>query len=170
VPVRIKRREAAKLCTVGRWIRREECTLSEDVPGPPDDVRGFYVDLDNIKLVHPLVVSVRTVDRRDTPDGYVQIYRVVDRIPVGPVHLRTNYVARLYVPVTGDVLTEARQFPRVRLSGTVSFEPIAAGTRVVERIRIEAPRPLASITVGRAVEAHTEMLAGIRRRFERAPA
>jgi hypothetical protein len=170
VPSRIKRRDAAKLSTVSRWIRREECTISEEVPGLPDDVRGFYVDLDNIKLVHPLVVSVRTVDRRETPDGYVQIYRVVDRIPVGPVRLRTNYVARLYVPVTGDVLTEARQFPGVRLSGTVSFEPITAGTRVVERIRIEAPRPLASMTVDKAVEAHTEMLAGIRRRFERATA
>jgi len=52
----------------------------------------------------------------------------------------------------------------------VSFEPIATGTRVVERIRIEAPRPLAAMTVGTAVEAHAEMLAGIRQRFERAPA
>ncbi|HEX3283313.1 MAG TPA: SRPBCC family protein [Mycobacterium sp.] len=155
---------------MSRWIRREECTLSEDVPGPPDYVRGFYVDLHNIKLVHPLVVSVRTVDRSETADGYVQTYRVVDRIPFGPLHLRTNYVAKLYVPIAGDVLTEARQFPRVRLSGTVSFEPIATGTRVVERIRIEAPRPLAPMTVGKAVEAHAEMLAGIRQRFERAPA
>jgi len=151
-------------------MRCEERTLSEDVPGPPEDVRGFYVDLDNVKLVHPLVVSVRSVNRRETPDGYVQICRVVDRIPVGPLRLRTNYVARLYVPVGGDVLTEARQFPRVRLRGTVSFEAIAAGTRVVERIQIEAPRPLASMTVGKAVEAHTEMLAGIRRRFEGASA
>jgi polyketide cyclase/dehydrase/lipid transport protein len=155
---------------VSRWIRREERTLSEDVPGPPDDVRGFYVDMDNIKLVHPLVVSVRTVNRSETADGYVQTYRVVDRIPFGPLHLHTNYVAKLYVPIAGDVLTEARQFPRVRLSGTVSFEPIATGTRVVERIRIEAPRPLAAMTVGKAVEAHAEMLAGIRQRFERAPA
>ena len=155
---------------MSRWIRREECTLSEDVPGPPDDVRGFYVDLHNIKLVHPLLVSVRTVDRSETADGYVQTYRVVDSIPFGPLHLRTNYVAKLYVPIAGDVLTEARQFPRVRLSGTVSFEPIATGTRVVERIRIEAPRPLAPMTVGKAVEAHAEMLAGIRQRFERAPA
>jgi hypothetical protein len=166
----IKRRNAAKLCTVSHWIRREERTLREEVPAAPADVRGFYVDLDNIKLVHPLVVAVRTVDRSETADGYVHTYRVVDRIPVGPLHLRTNYVARLYVPVAGDVFTEARQFPSVRLSGAVSFEPIAAGTRVVERIRIEAPRLLASMTVGKAVEAHTEMLAGIRRRFEGATA
>ena len=137
-----------------------------DVPGSPDDVRAFYADLDNIKLVHPLVMSVRTVDRRETSNGYVQTYRVGDRIPLGPLRLRTSYVARLYVPLTGDVLSEARQFPRVRLRGTVAFEPTETGTRVVETIQIEAPWPLASMTTRKAVEAHTEMLAGIRRRFE----
>jgi hypothetical protein len=154
------------LSTVGRWITRVERTLSEDVPGPPGDVRAFYADLDNIKLVHPLVESVRTVDRSETADGYEQTYRVVDRIPLGPLHLRTSYVARLDVPVTGDVRSEARQFPRVRLRGTVAFEPTATGTRVVERVQIEAPWPLASVTIRKAVEAHTEMLAGIRRHFE----
>ncbi len=154
------------MSSVSRWITRVERTLTEDVPGPPDDVRGFYTDLDNIKLVHPLVVSVRTVGRNETVDGYVQTYRVGDRIPMGPLHLRTSYVARLYVPVTGDVLSEARQFPRVRLRSTVAFQPIETGTRVIERMRIEAPRPLASVTTRKAVEAHTAMLAGIRRRFE----
>jgi hypothetical protein len=155
-----------RLSTVSRWITSVERTLSENVPGPPDDVRAFYTDLDNIKLVHPLVVSVRTVDRSETDDGYVQTYRVGDRIPMGPLRLRTSYVARLYVPVTGDILSEARQFPRVRLRSSVAFEPTGTGTRVVERIRIEAPRPLASVTIRKGVEAHTEMLAGIRRRFE----
>ena len=153
---------------MSRWITRVERTLCEDIAGPPGDVRAFYTDLDNIKLVHPLVVSVRTVDRSETADGYVHTYRVADRIPLGPLRLHTSYVARLYVPVTGDVLTEARQFPRVRLRGTVAFQPAGSGTRVVERIRIEAPWPLASVTARKAVEAHTEMLAGIRRRFSSA--
>ena len=61
-------------------------------------------------------MSVRTVCRSETAVGYVQTYRVGDRIPVGPVTLRTSYIARLSVPVAGDVLTEARQFPRVRLT------------------------------------------------------
>lgn len=146
-------------------MTRTEATLSEDVEAPPDKVRAFYTDLDSIKLVHPLVVSVRTIDRRETRDGYLQTYRVGDRIPLGPLRLRTSYVARLHVPTTGDVMSEARQFPRVRLSGTVAFEPNQTGTRITERIRIEAPWPLASVTTRKAVEAHTEMLAGIRRRF-----
>ncbi|MFZ1178986.1 MAG: SRPBCC family protein [Mycobacterium sp.] len=150
------------------WIAHTEKTLSEDVPAPPDEVRDFYVDLNNIKLVHPLIVSVQTMSRTPTPDGYRQSYRVKDRIPLGPWTIKITYQARLHVPREGDVLTEADQSPGVRLRGTVSFEPIDAGTRVTERIRIAAPRPLAAMTTREGVNAHIEMLAGIRRHFESA--
>lgn len=148
------------------WVARAERTVSEEIPAPPHEVRDFYIDLDNIKRVHPLVVAVRATDRRDTADGYSQSYRVQDRIPLGPLHLRINYLARLHVPNEGDVTAEARQFPKVRLCTTVSFEPIDAGTRVTEHMRIDAPRPLAAMTAREAVKAHTAMLAGMRRCFE----
>lgn len=147
------------------WITRAERQLTEEIPAAPDRVRDFYVDLDNIKAVHPLVVSVRTLARTDTADGYQQTYRVVDRIPLGRFRLRTSYWARLQVPAHGAVLTEARQFPGVHLTGTVSFEPIDSGTRVVERIQIAAPRPLAALTTREAVNAHAAMWSGIRRHF-----
>jgi hypothetical protein len=150
------------------WIVQAEKTLSEDVPAPADEVRDFYVDLDNIRLVHPLIVSVQAMSRTQTPDGYQQSYRVVDRIPLGPFTIKITYQARLHVPRDGDVLTEADQSPGVRLRGRVSFEPIDGGTRVTERIRIAAPRPLAPITTREGVKAHIEMLAGIRRHFESA--
>ena len=148
------------------WVARAERTVSEEIPAPPNEVRDFYVDLDNIKRVHPLVVAVRTTDRRKTADGYVHGYRVQDRIPLGPLHLRISYVARLHVPNTGDVTAEARQFPRVRLLTTVTFEPIDSGTRIIEHMRIDAPRALAAMTIREAVKAHTAMLAGMRRCFE----
>jgi hypothetical protein len=151
---------------VSWWLARAERTVSEEIPAPPDEVRDFYVDLDNIKQVHPLVVAVRATDRRETPDGYVQSYRVQDRIPLGPLRLPISYVARLHVPNTGDVTAEARQFPRVRLDTTVTFEPVDAGTRITEHMRIGAPRALAAMTVREAVKAHTAMLAGIRHHFE----
>jgi hypothetical protein len=147
-------------------MARAERTVTEEIPAPPDEVRDFYVNLDNIKQVHPLVVALRTTDRRQTADGYVQTYRVQDRIPMGPLRLRISYAARLHVPHTGDVTAESRQFPRVRLHTTVTFEPIAAGTRVTEHMRIEAPRALAGMTTREAVNAHTAMLAGIRQIFE----
>ena len=147
-------------------MARAERTVSEQIAASPTEVRDFYVDLDNIKRVHPLVVAVHTTERSETADGYVQSYRVHDRIPMGPLHLRISYVARLHVPNTGDVTAEARQFPRVRLRTRVTFEPIAGGTRLTEHMRIDAPRALAAMTTREAVKAHTAMLAGIRRCFE----
>jgi hypothetical protein len=151
---------------VSWWVASAERTVSEEIPAPPDEVRDFYVDLDNIKQVHPLVVAVRATHRRHTADGYVQTYRVQDRIPLGPLRLRISYVARLHVPDTGAVMAEARQFPRVRLRTTVTFEPIDVGTRITEHMRIEAPRVLAAMTTREAVKAHTAMLAGMRGCFE----
>lgn len=147
------------------WIGSAEPTLAEDIPAPPNRVREFYIDLDNIRLVHPLVVSVRTIAHAATADGYVQTYRVTDRIPLGRFMLRITYTARLHVPVHGDVVTQARQFPMVRLHGVVSFDEIDGGTRIVERMRIQAPLVLAAVTVREAVRAHTAMLANIRDHF-----
>jgi Polyketide cyclase / dehydrase and lipid transport len=149
-----------------RLTARAVHTLTEDVPAPPDVVRDFYTDLDNLTFVHPLVVSVRGMSRTETAGGYRQTYRVRDRIPLGRYTLPISYVARLDVPRAGDVIAEARQFPRVRLHSTMTFEPAEAGTRVTERMRIEAPRPLAAVTTREAVKAHIAMLAAIRRRFE----
>lgn len=148
------------------WIAHADRTISEDIPAPPDAVRDFYVDLDNIKDLHPLVVSVHVLSDDKTADGYQKTYRVRDRIPMGPLSMGITYWARVQVPTRGDVYTEARQFPRVRLNGTVSFEPTQLGTRLTERIKIAAPRPLAAMTQRQAVDAHVAMLAGIRGHFE----
>ena len=109
---------------------------------------------------------MQTLERRASADGYQQTYRVHDRIPLGPLSLPITYWASVEVPVHGDVITEARQFPRVRLNGVVSFEPIESGTRLTERLRIAAPRLVAAITEREAVDAHVAMLAGIRSHFE----
>ena len=148
------------------WIAHAERTISEEIPAPPDVVRDFYVDLDNIKEFHPLVVSVRVLSRSQTDAGYQQTYRVHDRIPLGPLTMPISYWAQVQVPTDGDVITEARQFPGVRLNGVVSFQPIQRGTRLTERLNIAAPRLLAAMTEREAVDAHAVMLAGIRHHFE----
>jgi hypothetical protein len=140
-------------------------SVTETVPAAPADVRAFYLDLDNIKAVHPLVVSVETTSRSETSQGYVQTYRVRDRIPFGPLTLPITYEATLTVPTVGDVLADSKQFPQVRLHTVVSFEPVDGGTMVTERMQITAPKPLAAVTVREAVNAHIVMLAGIRQHF-----
>ncbi len=77
-----------------------------------------------------------------------------------------TYWAQVHVPTDGDVITEARQFPQVRLNGVVSFRPTEVGTRLTERLTIAAPRLLAAVTEREAVNAHAVMLAGIRSHFE----
>ncbi|WP_428342894.1 SRPBCC family protein [Mycobacterium sp.] len=148
------------------WIAHAERTIGEEIPAAPDVVRDFYVDLNNIKEFHPLVVSVEVLSHSRTDEGYQQTYRVRDRIPLGPLTMPITYWAQVQVPTAGDVITEARQFPRVRLNGVVSFEPTQVGTRLTERLRIAAPRLLAAVTQREAVEAHAVMLAGIRGHFE----
>jgi hypothetical protein len=148
------------------WITHAERTISEEIPAAPNAVRDFYVDLDNIKEFHPLVVSVQVLLRSQTDDGYQQTYRVRDRIPLGPLSMPITYWAQVQVPADGDVITEARQFPRVRLDGVVSFQPTELGTRLTERLTIAAPRLLATMTQREAVDAHVAMLAGIRNYFE----
>ncbi len=48
----------------------------------------------------------------------------------------------------------------------MTFTQIEGATRIIERMRIRAPRMLAAVTVREAVTAHIAMLAGIRRWFE----
>ncbi len=151
------------------WISRSRFQLSEEVPGAPDAVRAFYTDLGNMTLVHPLVVAVDCLDDRQDARGHHRDYRVRDRIPLGPLNLAVAYRATVLIAPDGVVHTEARQFPSVRLNGTVTFVPAGPGTTVTESVDIEAPRPLASFTADRAEKAHAEMLAAIRRQFEKSP-
>ncbi|EID12561.1 hypothetical protein MXEN_12456 [Mycobacterium xenopi RIVM700367] len=150
-------------------IRKTEHTLSQQVPAVPDHVRDFYADLQNMKLVHPLIVAVHPAARHETTAGYTQSYRITDRISLGRLVIRTRYRARICVPTHGELITEARQFPGVRLHATVAFEQIDAGTRVVERLCITAPRPLAALTVRQALDAHIAMLSAICRHFQSQP-
>ena len=140
-------------------------TISEVIPAAPPVVRAFYIDLDNLRTLHPLIVAVQRTARTVGPDAYVADYRVRDRIPLGRITVPVSYTATLHVPAEGEVWTEARQFPRVRLRGRVSFDEVDGGTRLTERLSISAPAPLSAITVSHAVAAHTEMLARMRRHF-----
>ncbi|MBX8687325.1 SRPBCC family protein [Mycobacterium sp. 20091114027_K0903767] len=147
------------------WIGQARRSVSGEVPAPPEQVRAFYVDLDHISQVHPLVQWVRSTSRVELADGYRQDYQVRDRIPLGSFALPITYRARLIVPAVGAVTAQARQFPQVRLDSRVDFTATEIGTRITEDLTIAAPRPLLAITVGQAVAAHTTMLASIGKLF-----
>ncbi|BBX82892.1 hypothetical protein MAUB_07650 [Mycolicibacterium aubagnense] len=147
-------------------MSRSRFALSEEVPAVPDEVRTFYTDLANMKLVHPLVVAVDCLVDRQDAQGRHRDYRVRDRIPFGPLALAVTYRATVLIAPGGVVHTEARQFPKVRLRGTVAFAASGAGTTVTETVDIDAPRLLTAFTAAQAEKAHAAMLAAIRRHFE----
>lgn len=136
-------------------------TVSEHIPAPPDEVRAHYVDLTNLAAVHPLIESVTRLGHAD----FETTYRIKDRVPLGLLTVPITYTAIMRVPEEGPVMSEAIQFPGIRLRSTVVFEARDGGTDLVERLAITAPRGLLGLTVRRAVAAHEEMLAGIRRTF-----
>ena len=66
------------------WIAHAERTISEEIPAPPDEVRDFYVDLDNIKdFTSAGGVGEAAGTQLDAKDNQ-KTYRVRDRIPLGP--------------------------------------------------------------------------------------
>jgi len=91
---------------VSIWIVHAVRTISDDVPAPPDQVRDFYVDLDNIKDLHPLVVSVQLLEHHHTAGGYQKTYRVRDRI-------------HRSAPVPPGAAERHREFPADRLGHPV---------------------------------------------------
>jgi hypothetical protein len=128
------------------------------VPTDPATVRDFYTDVTNLKLVHPLILTVCQVD----PERW----RVQERMPFGGMPFRVWYSSRVRVEANGDVVGESRLFLGMRLHVVLSFESVDGGTQVVERLRTVALRPLAAYTHREVVKAHEEMLAAIRRHFE----
>jgi hypothetical protein len=143
--------------------------VSQQIPAEPAEVRAFYVDLSNLKALHPFLVSVEAGPRRSLADGYVQEFRIREDVPLGPVRLPIRFRARLTVPSSGPTISESFQFPRVRLRTVVSFEPAGMGqeaaTLLTEHIRFSAPWPLVGVTVRQGVAAHREMLVRLAAKF-----
>ncbi len=147
-----------------RLIGHADRTLSESVPADPDVVREYCVDLRHLPDVHP-DGPIRTVSRRATTDDDELVYRVQDGVPLGFVTLPLVYTVRLRVPIAGSVSAETHPVPLVRLDSVIAFEPIPAGTRLKEYLRISAPRPVLTLVAGRVFAAHAELLVAVRRHF-----
>ncbi|TFG92249.1 MAG: SRPBCC family protein, partial [Myxococcales bacterium] len=58
---------------------------------------------------------------------------MVDRIPLGPLRLRTSYVAALDPVSESEIHGYAWQFPAVRLVTVYALHEIEGGTQLVER-------------------------------------
>jgi len=125
---------------------------------PQARLHAFLCDLHNYVPLHPLIESIEEIPPMDALPG-ARRYRVVDRIPLGPFRLRTVYTAALESVTTDEVHGHAWQSPGIRLQTIYALESTESGTRLVERVSIEAPLILRRFVVRQARQSHKETLA-----------
>lgn len=134
-------------------------------------LRAFLCDLDNYVALHPLIESIHEIESTPELPG-AHRYRVVDRIPIGPLRLRTVYTAALEPVSDHEVHGHAWQSPGVRLhtiyrlSESAGSAGSARETRLDERVWVEAPWWIRRFVVGQARSAHAETLARMKTLLE----
>ncbi len=121
-------------------------------------LHAFLCDLNNYVPLHPFIESIEELAADDEMPG-ARRYRVVDRIPIGPFRFRTVYTAALDPVSEREVHGHAWQSPGVRLLTVYELEDIASGTRLVERVSIDAPWILRGFVASQARKSHHETLA-----------
>lgn len=126
----------------------------------------FLGDLHNYVALHPLIVSIDELEPlAERPNA--RRYRVLDRIPVGPFTIRASYVAELETMDQGLVRGRAWQRPGVRVKTEYELTAVDAGTRLVERVAIDAPRLMRAFVVDQARRAHRDTLDKMKLLLER---
>ncbi len=134
---------------------------------PQERLHAFLCDLPNYVPLHPLIESIEEISPIDEMPR-ARRYRVVDRIPLGPFRLRTVYTAALESVTADEVHGYAWQAPGVRLHTVYALEETTSGTRLVERVSIEAPRILRRFVVSQARQSHRETLERMKALLEEA--
>ena len=87
-------------------------------------------------------------------------------VGLGPLALRFTYRASLVEQADGTLVSDAYQQPRIHLRNVTCCLMDGTGTRVEERISIEAPRPLIRLVLRQAQRAHQRMLAQLKATLE----
>ena len=100
-------------------------------------LHSFLCDLHRYVPLHPFIESIQDLpSSEDLPDA--RLYRVVDRVPLGPLKLKTVYVAALEPVSDSEVHGHAWQAPGIRLRTIYSLIERRRSTRLVERCYVEA--------------------------------
>ena len=142
---------------------RFEQTL--EIGAAPEAVHALLCDLERLRVLHPLIESIRELEPRpEAPRA--RRYRVVDRFAFGPLRFRSAYVAELRAVSATEVEGRAWQSPGIALVSTYHLAPCAAGTRLVETTELRAPWPLLGFARRQGEAAHRRMLANAKRHLE----
>ena len=132
---------------------------------PRARLHDFLCDLQNYLPLHPLIESIQELSPSEAMP-HARRYRVVDRIPFGPFRFRSVYTAALESVTEHEVHGHAWQSPGIRLHTIYALEESSSGTRLVERVTIEAPRILRRFVLRQARQSHAETLAKMKALLE----
>lgn len=131
--------------------------LAREIEIPKQALHDFLCNLHRYVPLHPFIESIQDLPPNAARPS-ARRYRVVDRIPVGPVKLKTVYTAELDPVGPDEVHGRAWQRPSIRLLTVYRLESTASGTRLVESCRVAAPKLLRAFTVAQARKAHARTL------------
>ncbi len=120
---------------------------------PRSVVHAFLCDLDHYVPLHPLIESIRPLPARPEQPR-ARRYRVVDQIPLGPFRMRAVYTASLEPISDHEVHGEAWQSPGIHLLTVYHLGDRGEGTRLLERVTLEAPFGLRRFVHRQARESH----------------
>lgn len=146
-------------------MRTTTFELESTTTAPRPRVHALMSDLRNYVDVHPLLLRVVELPR-DPCAPYTQRCRVYERVHIGPIPVRSSYLATIHARSEHELLGEAWSFPRVHLRTIYTLLDESPGTRIRERVVIEAPGPLISFVRRTARSAHAELLERIARHLE----
>ena len=141
--------------------------LETEMRVSPLRLHDFLCDLHNYVPLHPLIESIEEIPARADDAPKLRRYRVIDRIPLGPIRLRTVYEASLESVSALEVHGHATQSPGIRLHTVYALSEVATGTRLVERVSVEAPLLLRRFVITKARRSHEETLAKMKALLER---
>lgn len=154
-------------------MARASFELEIEIPAPRARLHAFLCDLRNHLELHPLIVGIDEIAPSDEWPS-ARRYRIVDRVPIGPLRMRAEYVAAVEGVSENEIRAEAWQSPGVHLTTRYTLEDRGERTHLVERVRIDAPFVLRGFVKRQAEQAHRETLEKMRAHFaakpDRAPA
>lgn len=138
--------------------------LESEIPAKPSEVHAFLSDLEQLRVLHPLIVGIeRLPPRPERPAA--ERFRVTDRFAFGPLRFHTRYTAELESMGPDEIHGRAWQSPGITLEAIYRLEPSGAGTRLREHTRIAGPRLLFGFARRQGEAAHRTTLDNLKRHF-----
>ena len=135
--------------------------LMQDIALPLPALHEFLCDLHRYVPLHPFIESIQDLAPIESLPG-ARVYRVLDRIPLGPFRLKMVYTAALGPVAEDEVHGHAWQDPNIRLHTVYALSKADRGTRLVERCFVDAKGLMRRFVVSQARKAHAKTLADMK--------